>query len=126
MYVDALLALFGSILGNTVTGVNAFASGATVVSPNAIDLASGGNPTGQVRDLGEGSDFDVARDTSPSAIQCLSTPCEWRRSDSVSGRPVENDRTATGDHSCRGRYIRSVCDGELGRRSRCDQPDHHR
>jgi hypothetical protein len=61
MYVDALLALFGSILGNIVTGVNAFASGATVVSPNAIDLASGGSPTGQVRDLGEGSAFDIAR-----------------------------------------------------------------
>lgn len=60
MYVDALLALFGSITGNTVTGTNAFASGATIVSPNAIDL-SAGVPAGSVRDIGEGSDYDMAR-----------------------------------------------------------------
>lgn len=61
MYVDALLALMGSISGNTVTGQNVFASGASVLSTNTVDLASGGNPSGQVRDIGEGSDFVYGR-----------------------------------------------------------------
>lgn len=61
MYVDALLALSGSISGNTVTGQNVFASGASVLSTNTIDLASGGVPSGQVRDIGEGSDFAFGR-----------------------------------------------------------------
>lgn len=61
MYVDALLALSGSINGNTVTGQAVFASGASVLSTNTIDLASGGVPSGQVRDIGEGSDFAYGR-----------------------------------------------------------------
>jgi hypothetical protein len=50
MYVDALLALSGSISGNTVTGQALFASGATVLSTNTIDL-------GVARDIGEGADL---------------------------------------------------------------------
>ncbi len=50
MIVDALLALAGSITGNTVTGANMFASGATVTSPNIVDLS-------QARDVGEGQDL---------------------------------------------------------------------
>lgn len=61
MYADALLTLHGSISGNTVTGANAFASGASVLSTNTIDLASGGIPTGQTRDMGAGSDLAVLR-----------------------------------------------------------------
>jgi hypothetical protein len=61
MYVDALTALSGSITGNTVTPQSTFASGASVLSTNAIDLASGGIPSGQVRDIGAGSDFDLGR-----------------------------------------------------------------
>lgn len=57
MYVDAFLALVGSISGNTVTGGNVFGNGTTLVSTNTIDLASGGIPTsGQIRDIGGGTD----------------------------------------------------------------------
>ena len=61
MYVDSLLALSGSISGNTVTGQDVHASGASVLSTNTIDLASQGIPSGQVRDIGEGSDFVFGR-----------------------------------------------------------------
>jgi predicted RecA/RadA family phage recombinase len=59
MITDALLALAGSISGNTVTPAAVFGSGTTVVSGsftggNVIDTASPGYPTGNVRDLGEG------------------------------------------------------------------------
>lgn len=57
MYVDALLLLHGTISGNTATGANAFASGASILSTNTIDLASGGNPSSQTRDLGAGNDL---------------------------------------------------------------------
>lgn len=61
MMVDAALALAGSIIGNTVTPANMFASGATVTSPNVIDLSSGYAPNGigasQTRDLGAGNDL---------------------------------------------------------------------
>jgi hypothetical protein len=57
MFVDSLLTLHGSISGNTVTGTNAFASGASILSTNTIDLASGGNPSGQVRDIAGGNDL---------------------------------------------------------------------
>ncbi len=52
MIVDALLAICGSITGNTVTGVNMYASGATANSPNVVDLSSH-------RDIGEGTDLYV-------------------------------------------------------------------
>lgn len=61
MYVDAFLALVGSISGNTVTGTNVFGSGTTVVSTNTIDLASGGNPSSQTRDIGAGNDLAKLR-----------------------------------------------------------------
>lgn len=61
MYVDSLLALSGSITGNTVTAQNVFSAGTNVTSTNVIDLASGGVPSGQVRDIGEGSDFAFGR-----------------------------------------------------------------
>jgi predicted RecA/RadA family phage recombinase len=59
MYVDALLALAGSISGNTITPAAVFGNGTTVVSGsftggNVVDVASPGNPSGNVRDLGEG------------------------------------------------------------------------
>jgi hypothetical protein len=54
MIVDALLALSGSITGNTVTGQAVFASSASVLSANTIDL-------GVTRDIGEGSDFVFGR-----------------------------------------------------------------
>lgn len=57
MFVDALLTLHGSISGNTVTGTNAFATGASILSTNTVDLASGGVPTGQTRDIGAGTDY---------------------------------------------------------------------
>ena len=61
MYVDALLALSGSILGNAVTGQNVFSAGTSVLSTNTIDLASGGIPSGQTRDIGAGNDLAKGR-----------------------------------------------------------------
>lgn len=54
MIIDALLALSGSISGNTVTGQAVFASGASVLSTNTVDL-------GTARDIGEGSDYAFGR-----------------------------------------------------------------
>lgn len=51
MIVDALLAVSGSISGNTVTGQTVTGNGVTVVSTNTIDLGASG------RDLGEGEDI---------------------------------------------------------------------
>jgi len=50
MFVDAALALAGSITGNVVTGQALFASSATVISTNTADL-------GTARDIGEGEDL---------------------------------------------------------------------
>jgi hypothetical protein len=61
MITDALLALSGSILGNTVTGQAVFGNGTSVLSTNTVDLATGGTPSGQVRDIGAGSDFIFGR-----------------------------------------------------------------
>ena len=61
MITDALLALSGSITGNTVTGQAVFGNGTSVLSTNTVDLASGGIPSGQVRDIGSGSDFVFGR-----------------------------------------------------------------
>lgn len=47
MYTDANLAVSGSISGNTVTGQSIFATNATVVSANTVDL-------GVARDMFEG------------------------------------------------------------------------
>ena len=68
MIVDALLTLHGSISGNTQTGTNAFASGASVLSTNTVDLASGGIPSGQVRDIGAGNDMVRMRVTVTTAF----------------------------------------------------------
>lgn len=57
MIQDSLLTLTGSTAGGTFAGANMFGSGATVVSPNAIDVASQGVPSGNVRDLGEGAEL---------------------------------------------------------------------
>lgn len=57
MYVDAALALMGSITGNTVTGQAVTGTGVTVVSTNTIDAASQGVPSSQVRDFGEGQEL---------------------------------------------------------------------
>ncbi len=59
MYVDNFLApLHGtySAATNTYTGANAFATNANIASTNQIDLASGGVPTNQTRDMGAGVD----------------------------------------------------------------------
>jgi len=62
MYVDALMALSGSITGNTVTGQNVFGASSTTTSTNVIDLSSGGIPSsGQTRDIGAGNDFAKVR-----------------------------------------------------------------
>ena len=53
MYVDALLALSGSITGNTVTG-QTVTGASNVISTNTVDLSSNGTPSGQVRDIGAG------------------------------------------------------------------------
>ncbi len=50
MMVDALLALSGSITGNTITGQAVFASNANVTSANTVDLL-------QNRDIAEGADI---------------------------------------------------------------------
>lgn len=50
MIVDALLAVSGSITGNTVTGQNVFATNANVTSANTVDLL-------QARDIGEGQEL---------------------------------------------------------------------
>lgn len=60
MYVDANLMLSGSITGNTVTPQSTFASGASVLSTNTVDL-SAGIPAGGTRDLGEGNDLARGR-----------------------------------------------------------------
>lgn len=56
MLTDNLLLLSGSVSGvdNTLTGQALTSVATTVLSTNAIDLASGGVPSAQVRDLGEG------------------------------------------------------------------------
>lgn len=54
MIVDSLLALSGSIVGNTVTGQATFGSGTSVLSTNTIDL-------GTARDIGEGSNYALGR-----------------------------------------------------------------
>jgi hypothetical protein len=54
MFVDAALQLSGSITGNTVTGQDVHATDTSVLSTNAIDVASQGVPSGQVADWGEG------------------------------------------------------------------------
>lgn len=54
MYVDSLLAVSGSISGNTVTGQAVNGNGTTVVSTNTIDL-------GVARDMFEGDDHLFAR-----------------------------------------------------------------
>lgn len=51
MIIDALLALAGSITGNTVTGQATTGTGVTVVSTNTVDLGAG------VRDMGEGQEL---------------------------------------------------------------------
>lgn len=61
MYVDALLQLSGTISGNTITGQTVTGNGVSVLSTNTVDLASGGVPSGQTRDIGEGSDFAYGR-----------------------------------------------------------------
>lgn len=61
MIVDALLAVAGSILGNTVTPQTVTGANTNVNSANVIDLSTGGIPAGQVRDIGEGSDNPVLR-----------------------------------------------------------------
>lgn len=61
MYVDASLALCGSITGNTITPANMFASGATVTSPNVIDLSSPNANGSLTRDLGAGNDYAKLR-----------------------------------------------------------------
>lgn len=60
MYVDGFLALSGSITGNTVTGQDTYASSASVLSTNTVDL-SAGIPTGSTRDMGAGNDFVKGR-----------------------------------------------------------------
>lgn len=50
MITDSLLTLSGSISGNTVTGQDVHATGASVLSTNTVDL-------GVARDLGEGRDL---------------------------------------------------------------------
>ena len=50
MFTDALLALSGSITGNTVTGQDVHATDTSVLSTNTIDL-------GTARDIGEGADL---------------------------------------------------------------------
>lgn len=62
MITDALLALAGSISGNTVTPAAVFGAGTTIVSGsfsggNVIDTAAPGNPSGNVRDMGEGGEL---------------------------------------------------------------------
>ena len=54
MIVDAFLMLSGSITGNTVTPQATFASGASVLSTNTVDL-------GATRDIGEGNDLVKGR-----------------------------------------------------------------
>ena len=60
MYVDAFAALSGSITGNTVTPQATFASTASVLSTNTMDL-SAGLPAGSTRDIGEGNDMAKGR-----------------------------------------------------------------
>lgn len=59
MLTDNLLLLSGSVSGvdNTYTGQALTSVATTVLSTNAIDLASGGVPASQIRDLGEGDEL---------------------------------------------------------------------
>ncbi|MBU3640521.1 Bbp16 family capsid cement protein [Polynucleobacter sp. Fuers-14] len=61
MILDALLTLAGSIVGNTVTPQTVTGTNTNVLSTNVIDLSTGGIPSGQVRDIGEGSDIPALR-----------------------------------------------------------------
>lgn len=55
MMVDAFLQLSGTIVGNTVTGQTVTGTNTSVLSTNTVDLASGGVPGSQIRDMGEGT-----------------------------------------------------------------------
>ncbi len=63
MIIDNNLVVSGTLAGTalspTVTGQGPIT--ATVVSTNTIDLSTGGTPTGQLRDIGEGNDLSKAR-----------------------------------------------------------------
>ena len=68
MITDAFLALAGSMSGNTVTPASVFGAGTTIVSGsftggNVIDTAAPGNPSGNVRDIGEGGEFLFGKDS---------------------------------------------------------------
>ena len=52
MYLDNNTLVAGSITGNTVTPQNIFASGASVLSANTIDL-------GTARDMGAGAEYPI-------------------------------------------------------------------
>jgi hypothetical protein len=68
MILDAFTALSGSITGNTVTAQATFASGASVLSTNTMDLSTGGGPGGNIRDIGEGNDLARGRVTVVAAF----------------------------------------------------------
>ena len=69
MILDALLALSGSITGNTVTGQNAFSAGTTVLSTNTVDL-------GTARDIGEGSEVYGRFQVTTAAVGGTSIECQ--------------------------------------------------
>lgn len=52
MYLDNNLLVHGSISGNTQTPANIFASGASILSANTVDL-------GTNRDMGEGTEYPM-------------------------------------------------------------------
>jgi hypothetical protein len=64
-YVDNNLVLGGSIAYSggtvTITGQSIVGTNTSVLSTNVIDLASGGIPSGQTRDMGSGADYDYLR-----------------------------------------------------------------
>lgn len=73
MITDAFLALAGSISGNTVTPASVFGAGTTIVSGsftggNVIDTAAPGNPSGNVRDIGEGGELYLRVQVSTAAV----------------------------------------------------------
>ena len=61
MYLDNNLLVSGSITGNTVTPQNIFASGASVLSTNTVDL-------GTNREMGEGSPYPILHTNIVAAV----------------------------------------------------------
>jgi hypothetical protein len=78
MYVDSLLALSGSISGNTVSGQTATGTDTSVLSTNTVNLST-------ARDLGEGGDLYGRFETVTAASGGTSVEMQIIAADNANG-----------------------------------------